>query len=241
MSENKTGKYFKYAIGEIVLVAIGILLALSINNWNEKNKNNKEASFQLSKLKDNLNADKVNLKTSISQDSLYISNLVFCVQVLSNEVEASKEDFFNSFQFMSTTVNFEPTRGTFDGLISSGKIELINNQDLLDTLFSYYNESSYEAWDSALKDYSRNVIMPHLLEFDHIPNVTDINEGEGYTQFDATKFTISRKTIADYKNSLFVLNGLRQKIQLFEGQKIAYSELIKQIDTLIMNIETELQ
>ena len=38
MSENKTGKYFKYAIGEIVLVVIGILIALQINNWNEARK-----------------------------------------------------------------------------------------------------------------------------------------------------------------------------------------------------------
>ncbi len=38
--ENKTGKYLKYAIGEIVLVVIGILIALSINNWNENRKNN---------------------------------------------------------------------------------------------------------------------------------------------------------------------------------------------------------
>ncbi len=38
LSEGKTGKYFKYAVGEIVLVVIGILIALSINNWNEKNK-----------------------------------------------------------------------------------------------------------------------------------------------------------------------------------------------------------
>ena len=40
--ENKTGKYFKYAIGEIILVVIGILIALSINNWNEKNKDQKK-------------------------------------------------------------------------------------------------------------------------------------------------------------------------------------------------------
>jgi len=36
--ENKTGKYFKYAIGEIILVVIGILIALQINNWNERRK-----------------------------------------------------------------------------------------------------------------------------------------------------------------------------------------------------------
>ncbi len=41
MSENKTGKYFKYAIGEIVLVVLGILIALQINNWNEQRKQRK--------------------------------------------------------------------------------------------------------------------------------------------------------------------------------------------------------
>ncbi len=38
LSEGKTGKYFKYAIGEIILVVIGILIAVSINNWNEARK-----------------------------------------------------------------------------------------------------------------------------------------------------------------------------------------------------------
>ena len=38
LSEGKTGKYFKYALGEIILVVIGILIALSINNWNEHRK-----------------------------------------------------------------------------------------------------------------------------------------------------------------------------------------------------------
>jgi hypothetical protein len=38
MEKNKTGKYLKYALGEIVLVVIGILIALSINNWNENRK-----------------------------------------------------------------------------------------------------------------------------------------------------------------------------------------------------------
>ena len=39
LSENKTSKYFKYAFGEIILVVIGILIALQINNWNENRKN----------------------------------------------------------------------------------------------------------------------------------------------------------------------------------------------------------
>ncbi len=48
--ENKTGKYFKYAIGEIILVVIGILIALQINNWNQERKENKQERFILQKL-----------------------------------------------------------------------------------------------------------------------------------------------------------------------------------------------
>ena len=52
LMENKTGKYFKYAIGEIVLVVIGILIALQINNWNENQKKTVLESQYLIRLKE---------------------------------------------------------------------------------------------------------------------------------------------------------------------------------------------
>jgi len=241
ISENKMGKYLKYAIGEIVLVVIGILIALSINTWNENNKSEKEANFQLSKLRDNLISDKAQLMAAISSDSLYIDNLVYCVNVLANEIEAPKEKFIDNLQYLSSIMSFDPIRGTFDGLISSGKIELISNQNLLDALFSYYNSNVYTAWDSALKDYSRNVIMPYILGFDHISNATDKNDGTDFTHFDVSKFSVPSKTIDDYKNSLFVINGLRKKIELFEGQKIAYQQILKDLDVLINSLGDELK
>lgn len=51
MEQNKTGKYLKYAIGEIVLVMIGILFALQINNWNEARKLNESHIAYLYNLK----------------------------------------------------------------------------------------------------------------------------------------------------------------------------------------------
>ena len=57
LMENKTGKYFKYAIGEIVLVVIGILIALQINNWNENRIENKEVKTYLNNLILDLNED----------------------------------------------------------------------------------------------------------------------------------------------------------------------------------------
>jgi len=50
MSENKTSKYFKYAVGEIILVVIGILIALQINNWNESKKERAQEQELLTQL-----------------------------------------------------------------------------------------------------------------------------------------------------------------------------------------------
>ena len=56
-SEGKTGKYLKYAFGEIVLVVIGILIALQINNWNEERKLDNRKQEYYSQLLDDLNSD----------------------------------------------------------------------------------------------------------------------------------------------------------------------------------------
>ena len=54
---GKTSRYFKYAIGEIILVVIGILIALQINNWNEKRKESKQEIAILKSLQSNLKSD----------------------------------------------------------------------------------------------------------------------------------------------------------------------------------------
>ena len=60
--ENKTSKYFKYAIGEIVLVVIGILIALQINNWNENRKDKIKEHAYLTNLKKDILED-INFNT----------------------------------------------------------------------------------------------------------------------------------------------------------------------------------
>ena len=75
MEKNKTGKYLKYAIGEIILVVIGILIALSLNNWNENRKNKIYEKDLLENMLGNLKLDSItfnkNLQEAKSIDSLH--------------------------------------------------------------------------------------------------------------------------------------------------------------------------
>jgi Tfp pilus assembly protein PilE len=66
LAEGKTSKYFKYAIGEIVLVVIGILIALQINNWNESRKSKTIEHTYLENIKADLNLNINSLETFIT-------------------------------------------------------------------------------------------------------------------------------------------------------------------------------
>ena len=66
VTENKFSKYLLYAIGEIVLVVIGILIALQINNWNEYQKERKSERLLLSEIRDNLKYDLNDFESNIT-------------------------------------------------------------------------------------------------------------------------------------------------------------------------------
>lgn len=65
LTENETGKYFKYAFGEIILVVIGILIALGINNWNENRKNSDSEYVLLQKLMEENSINMESMKSDI--------------------------------------------------------------------------------------------------------------------------------------------------------------------------------
>ena len=71
MEKNKTGKYFKYAIGEIILVVIGILIALQINNWNEKRKDRINERVLYSRIITDLQADENRINVYINYYNIY--------------------------------------------------------------------------------------------------------------------------------------------------------------------------
>ncbi|MEH6770954.1 DUF6090 family protein [Maribacter arcticus] len=85
LTENKFSKYLLYAIGEIILVVIGILIALSINNWNENTKILNLEQVFLVDLKEDLNRNKELLKEDILENTISISSMELLLKNLKNK------------------------------------------------------------------------------------------------------------------------------------------------------------
>lgn len=138
LMENKTGKYFKYAIGEIVLVVIGILIALQINNWNERRKDRIEEHNILNRLINDFEKDITQLDFIISSTQKRMSN----IDSISKILQAPTEQDIMKFARLQTDLvmdnYFTVNSGTFDEGLSSGKLKVIQNDTLREQIFNYY-------------------------------------------------------------------------------------------------------
>jgi hypothetical protein len=245
--EHKTTKYFKYAIGEIVLVVIGILIALQINNWNDSRKQGIQEQLILKKLAIELSNDIIIIQEQINIGKVYVAEIKYCLDVLSNQKESTKTEFNKNFSNSLVMLGFDINRTTFNGITESRTIDYINNSRLVDSLNAFYN-SNYKGWDNAIKDYTRNVIGPFLMNFDHLPQVNYDNYGgnssgflnSDFTRRDITKFEVPQKSLEDYKNSIFIINLLRQRLLLVEGQILHYGILEKKMARLVNSITKEI-
>lgn len=136
MSENKTGKYFKYAVGEIILVVIGILIALQINNWNENRKNKiTEANYYCRILDDFQITEKlVNESLEGITNRIGISKKII---VDLNKTPNNKSEILNDFLNTLRKNVFVPSNIAFEDLTSSGNLQLITDIPLKNKLIEY--------------------------------------------------------------------------------------------------------
>ena len=181
MEKNKTGKYLKYAIGEIVLVVIGILIALSINNWNEEKKLWKLERTYLLGILDDLKTDTTKINNVVIPyflddhkvnhrylDSLDTHNL------LTNE--SLVEKVVAPYSMSNSGLSFHPTYGTYNEIISQGNSGLIKDKELFNAIQELY-EVDYKRNNehSARRDkLTDNIRLKYAYEFKYLTKMQQV-------------------------------------------------------------------
>ena len=138
MEKNKPGKYLKYAIGEIVLVVIGILIALQINNWNEARKDHDKKMALLNSLKVEFTLNLEQLDSVMYYDKLVVKSTYWFLHLDPESAAAKNTDSLRErLQHTSWLWTFDAQNGALRSGISSGNIHLIKNDSLINLLFSW--------------------------------------------------------------------------------------------------------
>ncbi len=167
LTENKFSKYLLYAIGEIILVVVGILIALQINNQNIYRQERSIENTYLVALKEEFETNINKLDQTIDLNTNLIDNVdklvgVFQQNVIDTISERTVVNYF--FETFSSEVNYTPSTGVLTEIISSGNLKLIQNQELKQRLASF--ESSLEQ----ISHQENEINIPRLEIMEHFRN-----------------------------------------------------------------------
>ena len=158
LTENKFSKYLLYAVGEIVLVVIGILIALSINNWNEARKTKSQERDVLLQMKRNLEADLIQEK----YPNMILENAMNSTDIVLEYLEQRKPyndslDYY--FAWIPAYTNHFPNTSAYENLKTVG-FDIISNDSLRENYQRLYS-FNYE-----LTKFQRSKISyNNMLEF----------------------------------------------------------------------------
>ncbi|MFT4661023.1 MAG: hypothetical protein ACI8XB_001294 [Patiriisocius sp.] len=162
--ENKTGKYFKYAIGEILLVMVGILLALQVSNWNQARIASKKEHILLSELHQEFLENKIQFVKVVSKHQEAMDACDSLIAIFPVDVAKINSDSLSGMSLaLKRRWTFNPSQGIINSLVSTSSFELITNRELRKLLVSWNDVLiDYQEDELHSKKYVMEVLNPFL-------------------------------------------------------------------------------
>ncbi|MFT4662352.1 MAG: hypothetical protein ACI8XB_002642 [Patiriisocius sp.] len=242
MEKNKTGKYLKYAIGEIILVVIGILIALSINNSNESRKTRNQEVHYLKNLKTDLILNIAELDEYIAVRNLRIESANKVLEYF----EGKPLTDLNDIAFHTTNIyiwqKFSQQDNTFQELVNSGNLALISNDTIKNGLLnlqSLYkklkNEEEHFRYDAEILLYEPSYAVLDLNPI--VKNFTyQVSNGQAGENIELSR-TNYEVLLKDIKQK----NGFVMAVYEFSVMNVQFNEMKKICNSIIALIDNEIK
>ena len=159
LGENKFGNYSLYAIGEILLVVIGIVIALQIDNWNEDQNLRKTEVALLKEMKNNLEADLIDLRWNINENKKILNANEIVLESLKSPESYNDTLNFYYGNLLGGTY-FTKNTSAYDNLKSIG-FQIIRNDSLRFRITELYS-TKYNYLDILEEDFLDNFYWNNL-------------------------------------------------------------------------------
>lgn len=242
LKENRLSKYIVYAIGEIILVVIGILIALSINNKNEIRKQRDLELHYLSNIKTDLILNIKHLDNYINRRETSINS--------ANEIIAHYEGkpIKDLKAFSRHTVNiytwrkFFQINNTFQELMNSGNLALISNDSIKDVLLNM--ESLYKVMKDGETHFRYD---SEILLYEPSYNMMDMNPIVQNYMYYASKGAVgdnrelSKKEFENMLKDTKQKNGFVMAVYQFSEMNDQFNQMKKMCKELIQLIDNEIR
>ena len=252
--DNKPLKYMRYAIGEIILVVIGILIALAINNWNENRKLRNQEIIYLDNLRDDITTQIQMLDVYIDFEDIIIDQ---CNDIIKhyelNEGFINMDSIFPKLHDLSTRWTFSNANTTLMQMLNSNQINIIQNRELKEELIAFNQQIDLFSKNTNINNTNLidNLTTPTFIEIGSYASygVSDRMEKK-FNDFypivinkinDNELKNISTHIINESKNRLELINKVVYRNTLSTLQKAGNLALKEKAEHLLLLIEKEIE
>ena len=229
MEKNKTGKYLKYAIGEIILVVIGILIALQINNWNENRKENIIENKILVEISKGLKEDLNDIKANMSAHRAGLKACEYYYNMLTNkEVKPDSINYY--YGYLTRGYISIQNKSGYESLKSRG-LEIIKDDSLRNNIIKLYEQDYPFIMKLEEQDPEGNFHDNYFKEINnHIsPNLIFNNYGE----IETIKLPLNVSEIEQKKMLSYLWKIKNDRIFILD----TYSKVLENLMHLRSNLE----
>ena len=221
LNKGQTGKYIKYAIGEIVLVVIGILIALSINNWNEgQSKRNAELNFYRN-TKQQLLDDKDNIASVLEDNIILNKQFNYAIKLIQANDKSKKDSLGKIAVNLIDYSDFDGQGNIYETMVNSGDVKLLRNPKIIEKIrrleetYFYLNRMEAIHFDAIMS------IVPEIL-----PNI---------------RLSTSKVENEDYLYGLVFENLFVLTHSVTSEKDEVYNRIINEIESIVQLIDDEIE
>jgi len=236
LMEDKTGKYFKYALGEIVLVVIGILIAIQLNTVKNQNDKRNEEFTQLENILSDLEQDKTELKKIIDRRKSKSKSAKIMESYYHTKKVESLNDYYSNWTNVLYWEAHNPSFITFKELINSGKLSSLSNKSVKQLLLQidYNYKELFEVRLHMYDDYTEYLYRPFADIIDYENAIIAWSEPN-------ENIELSREDIEIALKSKRIKNGFT--LASFNNNLLTeqLTEILTKVDSTIVLIEQEIK